>query len=188
MNHIGIARRIYKNVKRALFVLLLAGGTFIASADETPVATVTLDNGSPTKDGSDWDWTYTITVANGDLNNVASFEIFDLSGVVNASAPWWDGWTASVTSAGGGLSDVTFTNNTDPCFECSLDGFTVVSTVSSTGNANYDVTYADNHHDDPVVGAPMAATPEPASVSLIGLPLLALAGFKARRKLNRNTQ
>jgi hypothetical protein len=180
-------------LKRALLLLFVAGGAFLASANTTPVATISLDNGSPTKDWWDanYDWDYTVTVTGGDIDNVASFELFNLSGVTSA---WTfnDGWSAQVIHISGGLEDVVFTNDNDPCGRngCSLDGFNIESTGTNKGNANYTVTYSDNRRDDPSVGAPMApatATPEPASVSLIGLPLLALAGFKARRK-QRNAQ
>ena len=170
-------------MKRALLVLLLAGGAFLASATQVvPTATVTLDNGSPSKDGSDWDWTYTISVTNGDLSDIQSFEIFNVYGVVDTSAPWWDGWGASSTSVGGGLYDVTFTNYEDPCRNCSLDGFTIESTSNNKVNADYTAYIDGNHQDSAVVGAAATATPEPASISLIGLPLLALAGLKFRRK------
>ena len=74
----------------------------------------------------DWNWTYTITVSNGDLNDVESFEIFNVAGFLVRS-----------------------TNETDPCFQCSLDGFVIESILGNKGMANY---------------APMSATPEPASV------------------------
>lgn len=171
-------------MKRALFVLFLAGGVFLASADQVaPSATVTLDNGSPSKQGSDWDWTYTITVTNGDLSDIQSFEIFDVYGVVDTSSPSSDGWSSSYKSVGDGLFDVTFTNQDDPCRNCSLDGFTIESTSGIETNADYKVDIDCNLQDSSIVGAAApTATPEPASVSLIGLPLLAFAGLKFRRK------
>lgn len=171
-------------MKRALFVLFLAGGAFVASANQVvPSATVTLDNNSPSKVGSDWDWTYTIKVTNGDLSDIQSFEIFDVYGVVDASAPSRSGWDANYKSVGGGLYDVTFTNENDPCRNCSLDGFTIESTSGIKANADYKVDIDCDLQDSSVVGAAApTATPEPASVSLIGLPLLALAGLKFRRK------
>lgn len=170
-------------MKHALFVLFLAGGAFLANADQVdPSATVTLDQGSPTKDGSDWDWTYTITVTNGDLSDIQSFEIFNVYGVVDTSAPWWDGWDSNYHSIGGGYYDVTFTNNDDPCRDCTLDGFTIESTSGVKTNGNYTVNIDCDIQDSSTVGIPKAPTPEPASVSLIGLPLLALAALKFRRK------
>lgn len=176
-------------MNRALFVLILAGGAFLASASQlTPSATVTLDNGSPAKDGSDWDWTYTISVINGDLNSVRSFEIFDVYGVVGTSAPWWDGWGSNYNSVGGGLYDVTFTNFTDPCSDCTLDGFKIESISGIKANSNYSVDINCDNHDSGGVGVAKAATPEPVSVSLICLPLLALAGLKFRRNAVDNVR
>jgi hypothetical protein len=176
-------------LKQALFILFLAGGAFLANANQVdPSAVVTLDHGSPTKDGSDWDWTYTVTVSNGDLSDIRSFEIFDVYGVVGVSAPWLDGWGSSYHSIGGGYYDVTFTNYEDPCYDCTLDGFTIKSTSGVKTSGDYTVNIDCDIQDSSTVGIPKAATPEPASVSLIGLPLLGLAGLKFRDKRIHNAR
>ena len=113
---------------------------------------------------------------NGDLGDIQSFEIFDVYGVVGTSAPWWDGWGSS--------SDVTLTNYNDPCYDCTLDGFTIRSTSGIKGNSDYTVNIDCDNQDHGSVGVPKTATPEPASVSLVGLPPIALAALKFRRKLN----
>jgi hypothetical protein len=169
-------------MKRAAVFLFIMAGAFAAFADTDPTAVVTLDSNSPTPFFSDWDWTYTLTVSNGDLSDIQSFEIFDVGGVVDALAPFGSGWEANVTPLGGGLSDVTFSNDSDPCRDCSLDGFSILSTYNSSAMATYDVTFSDFNHIDPVVGAP-AAAPEPASVGLFGgMAFLAFAGLKTRKR------
>lgn len=171
---------------KGIFVLLaLALGSMMAYADRiSPSATITLDNGSPTVEGPDYNWTYTISVTNGSLADVSSVEIFDVGGVVNVSAPCgytceFPAWLASSTSLGHGLYDVTFTNNGD-YYGSSLDGFVVESIYHTGIQTPYSVTYSDDRDPSQTVGAPAATTPEPASLGLTGLAL-ALGGFKLRR-------
>jgi hypothetical protein len=175
-------------MKGGFFVLALTFGALMAYADRiSPSATITLDNGSPTTAGPDYDWTYTISVNDGDLGNVSSVEIFDVGGVVNVSAPCGStcyfpvpDWSASYTSLGHGLYDVTFTNNYDNVGS-SLDGFVIESTYHTGAQTPYSVTYSNGFDPGQTVGAPSAPTPEPASIGLTGLALLGLGAFKLRR-------
>jgi MYXO-CTERM domain-containing protein len=164
---------------------LFIGGACANTIDyNQPSATVTLDNNAPTAAGGHYNWTYTLTVTGADLNSVQSFELFDVGGVIGATTPNHSDWYATVQPVnGGGVYDVTFTNDNDPCGHngCSLDGFTIESKYNAMSMANYTVSFGDGHHDDPVVGAP-TTVPEPASLGMAALALVMFGGAALVRR------
>jgi len=183
-----------------LATLLCAG---FANATITPV----LDAGNPTIDGGNFLWTYNIDLSTDEqlAPSNSFFTIYDFVGYVAGSVtgPNPTDWTASVQLVGPTPSSVSPPDN--PTVENlvftyigpvstgpqTIDGFSAIST-DGTINANGAFSYqaqktANLTAPDQGLGpidVPMAATPEPVSVGLLGGGLLGLAVL-SRRKFAR---
>ena len=169
-------------MKLAVLTLLILGGAFGAWASVEPIASLALDTTPPQPvecflPGVEC-FDYTLSVSYGDLADIQSVTIDNVGGIlpIEFSANFW------LVSVSG--TNITFTNPfPGAAFETgtSLDGFLIESSDTSTVAGTYTYMLAsapiDPGGDVPVPGA---ATPEPASVGLVGLGLLALVGAKKR--------
>lgn len=178
-------------MNRTFFIFALLAGASLASANTISITgSITLDHDQPTYHDGVYDWEYTIgTTCTGNnchsnIGDIDTIEIFDVGGVTSVHAP--DNWTASDTSLGGGLYDVTFTSDYGMYDRppTSLNGFYIDSIYGEATTANYTVTL-NGQQTDPVVGAPAMLTPEPASLGLTGFALLGLGAFKRRKNKKR---
>lgn len=169
-----------------VFSLLVSAMTVHAAA--IPVGTIVLDS-SPTPFFGDYSWEYTISVTGGNLGELSSITVDDVYGVTGLFTP--GGWSSSDTALGGDLFDVTFTNNNHDCGDAcgtSRNGFYILSTSNTEVTQDYTVDYHDVTGNQPspntvtVPGNPDPVAPEPATLGLTGLSLLALGGIGARRR------
>jgi hypothetical protein len=184
----------------AVFLAALLSAGF-ANATITPV----LDSGNPTVDGGNFLWTYNIDLSADEqlAPSNSFFTIYDFVGYVGGTIAAPAGWDATVQLVGPTPSSVLPSDNasienlvftyvgsvsTGPQ---NIDGFKAVSTDSTlnlNGNFSYQAQKTSNlSAPDQGLGpidVPMAATPEPVSVGLLGGALLGLAVL-SRRKFAR---
>jgi PEP-CTERM motif len=164
-------------MKRVALILLLLGVAVGAWATPVPVATLTLDSGQPVGcfvPGVEC-FDYTLSVTNGTIADVHSVTINSVGGVFPFEINFI-GWTETVSG-----SNVTFTNPGGVETGHSLDGFLIESSDTTTvpGTYSYVLGSDPGPFSVPVPGTP-AATPEPATVGVVGLGLLAIAGARKR--------
>jgi hypothetical protein len=182
-----------------LATLLCAG---FANATITPI----LDAGNPTADGGNFLWTYSIDLSTDEqlAPSNSFFTIYDFVGYVAGSvtAPNAN-WTATVQLVGTTPSGVLPTDSASlenlvftyvgpvSAGPQAIDGFSAISTDSTTnpnGTFSYQAQKTSNlTAPDQGLGpidVPATATPEPASVGLLGGALLGLAVL-SRRKFAR---
>jgi hypothetical protein len=181
-----------------LATLLCAG---FANATITPV----LDAGNPTVDGGNFLWTYNIDLSADEqlAPSNSFFTIYDFVGYVGGTISAPTGWDATVQLVGPTPSSVSPTDSasienlvftyvgavsTGPQ---TIDGFSAVSsdnTMNANGAFSYQAQKTSNlTAPDQGLGpidVPATATPEPASVGLLGGALLGLAVL-TRRKFAR---
>jgi hypothetical protein len=178
-----------------LATLLCAG---FANATITPV----LDAGSPTGTPGDYLWTYNIDLSGDEqlAPDNSFFTIYDFVGYVAGSISAPVGWDATVQLVGmtpssvappdsASIDNLVFTYvgavSTGPQ---NIDGFSAISTdntLNPFGSFSYQAQKTSNQTaPDQGLGpidVPMATTPEPVSVGLLGGALLGLAVLNRRK-------
>jgi hypothetical protein len=185
-----------------LATLLFAG---FANATITPI----LDSGNPTADGGNFLWTYNIDLSTDEqlAPSNSFFTIYDfvgyVGGTVAVTGPASADWTASVQLVG---PTPTLTNPPDSASIENLvftyigpvsvgpqnfDGFSAVSTDSTINTGGFFSYQAQKTSNTTTpdqglgpIDVPATATPEPASVGLLGGVLLGVAVL-TRRKFAR---
>lgn len=161
--------------RKFVFLALLVGAV---TAGASPV--VTLENTTSVGHG-EYDWSYTLSNGDLDIGYISSIEFFDVGGVSEFGSFGPNlSWFVNVGGCSGGLCDVTFYNYGEYVNTDSLSGFVIQSSDNTSITGSYSVNYYDPSIQVP---GPAASAPEPATLGLTGLALLALGSFKRRRNV-----
>ncbi len=174
-----------------VLLIVLVG---LASAGLASAAITAALDGSPTVDGSNYLWTYQISVDS--LEQLVSgpeasfFTIYDFAGYVPGSISAPADWTTQFAASGPGMTNST-QSPPEPTFDdltfiytgppttlagpLDLSGFTAVSTISNV-NVGGTFTYQANNAVgvDAGIGSIDVPTPEPSMAVIVGLGLIGI--------------